>query len=102
MLSSFQRHYLLGGIFLLYYLKKLIPCSNEPINQLLQEIISNYEIRKYVKYDPLTDHFYLPLEHLDNIPNIKISKKFCFAQRIKNTPLHWLINLNNFEFWLVK
>lgn len=100
MFSSIQRHYLLGGILMLNYLKRFIPCNDDPINKLLFDICSQLEIKRYVRYEPVTDHFYIPLDILTGVLGIRISRMYGFEHNVENTPLHWLINLKNFEFWL--
>ena len=85
---------------MLNYLKRFIPCNDDPINKLLFDICSQLEIKRYVRYEPVTDHFYIPLDILTGVLGIRISRMYGFEHNVENTPLDWLINLKNFEFWL--
>ena len=85
---------------MLNYLKRFIPCNDDPINKLLFDICSQLEIKRYVRYEPVTDHFYIPLDILTGVLGIQISRMYGFEHNVENTPLHRLINLKKFGFWL--
>ena len=64
---------------MLNYLKRFIPCNDDPINKLLFDICSQLEIKRYVRYEPVTDHFYIPLDILTGVLGIRISRMYGFV-----------------------